>query len=98
MIEVEVFDLQAAALEVPPVAEVRRLCVLAAGSAGGQDGHLAVEVVDGEGIAELSARYRGEPGTTDVLSFPIDGAEPGTGIGPTRVTEAIATGRSCSGG
>src|ERR1700692_743417 len=97
MIEVEVFDLLTAAHDLPPVAEVRRLCVLAAGSAGVQDGHLAIEFVDGERIAELNARYRGEPSTTDVLSFPIDGVEPGAGIGPSGATEAIAIGRSCSG-
>ena len=42
MIEVEVFDLQATALGLPPVAEVRRLCLLAAASAGVNDGHLAI--------------------------------------------------------
>ncbi len=98
MIEVEVFDLQASALGLPPVAEVRRLCVLAAGSAGVHDGHLAIEFVDGERIAELNARYRGEPSTTDVLSFPIDGVGPGAGIGPSGATDAIAGGRSCPGG
>jgi probable rRNA maturation factor len=97
MIEVEVFDLRAAAHDLPPVAEVRCLCVLAAGSAGVRDGHLAIEFVDEERIAELNARYRGEPSTTDVLSFPIDGAEPGVGIGPSGARKAIATGRSCSG-
>jgi probable rRNA maturation factor len=97
MIEVEVFDLRAAGLGLPPVAEVRRLCVLAAGSAGVRDGHLAIEFVDGERIAELNARYRGKPSTTDVLSFPIDGVEPGAGIGPTGATDEIAGGRTYPG-
>jgi probable rRNA maturation factor len=73
MIEVDVFDLQAAASDLPSVAEVRRLCLLAATSAGVRDGHLAIEFVDAERIAELNARYRNDPSTTDVLSFPIDG-------------------------
>src|SRR6202171_2113668 len=97
MIEVEGVDLQPATTGLPSVAEVRRLCLLAAASAGVRDGHLAIEFVDGERIAELNARYRGEPSTTDVLSFPIDGVEPGAGIGPSGATEAIAAGRSCSG-
>jgi probable rRNA maturation factor len=82
MIEVEVFDLQAAAPGLPPVAEVRRLCLLAAASAGVHDGHLAVEFVDAERIAELNARYRNDPNPTDVLSFPIDGVGPGPVIRP----------------
>jgi probable rRNA maturation factor len=98
MIEVEVFDLQAAAPGLPPVAEVRRLCLLAAASAGVQDGHLAIEFVDAERIAELNARYRNEPTTTDVLSFPIDGVEPGPVIGPSGATDAIAGGESRFGG
>jgi probable rRNA maturation factor len=68
MIEVEVFDLRAAASSLPPVAEVRRLCLLAAASAGVQDGHVAIEFVDPERIAELNGRYRNQPGATDVLS------------------------------
>jgi probable rRNA maturation factor len=94
MIEVEVFDLQAGTTGLPSVAEVRRLCLLAAASAGVKDGHLAVEFVDGERIAELNARYRGEPSTTDVLSFPIDGVGPGGAITPSGETDAIAPRRS----
>ena len=36
------------------------------------DGHVAVEFVDADRIAELNAQYRGKAGPTDVLSFPID--------------------------
>jgi probable rRNA maturation factor len=57
-------------------AEVTRLATLAAASAGVEDGHLAVEFVDAERIAELNAEHRGKEGPTDVLSFPIDGADP----------------------
>jgi probable rRNA maturation factor len=55
---------------------MRRLCTVAAGAAGVQDGHVAIEFVDAERIAELNAEHRGKCGPTDVLSFPIDGAQP----------------------
>jgi probable rRNA maturation factor len=57
-------------------AEVERLCTLAIASAGIHEGHLAVELVSSERIAELNERHRGKAGPTDVLSFPIDGADP----------------------
>ncbi len=56
------------------MAQARRLCALAAASAGVLDGHLAVTFVDEAQIAELNGEYRGKAGPTDVLSFPIDGA------------------------
>ncbi len=62
--------------DAPPLAQVRRLCVLAAASAGVEDGHLAIEYVDAERITELNVEHRGNEGPTDVLSFPIDGATP----------------------
>ena len=52
--------------------EVERLASLAAASAGVEDGHLAVEFVDGERIRDLNREHRGKDETTDVLSFPID--------------------------
>jgi probable rRNA maturation factor len=58
---------------MPPEQEIRRLCALAAGSAGIAEGHLAIEFVDALRIAELNGRYRSKPQPTDVLSFPIDG-------------------------
>src|SRR2546421_11132549 len=64
----------------PPLAEVRRLCTLAAASAGVTDGHVAIEFVDSERIARLNAEHRGHAGPTDVLSFPIDLAEPPPGL------------------
>jgi probable rRNA maturation factor len=56
--------------------ELRRLCTLAAESAGVRDGHVALEFVDERRISELNARHRGRPEPTDVLSFPIDGSQP----------------------
>jgi probable rRNA maturation factor len=78
MIEVEVFGTELAR-GAPPPAEIRRLCVMAAASAGVQDGHLAIEFVDSERIRTLNAEHRGKAAVTDVLSFPIDGAEPAAG-------------------
>jgi probable rRNA maturation factor len=75
MLEVEVFGGELAP-DAPPLATVRSLCVLAAASAGVRDGHLAIEYVDAERIAQLNAEHRGKAGPTDVLSFPIDGAAP----------------------
>jgi probable rRNA maturation factor len=75
MLEVEVFG-TCLASEAPAPEVVRRLCVLAAGSAGVTDGHLAIEFVDSRRIAELNAEHRDHAGPTDVLSFPVDGAEP----------------------
>ncbi len=74
MIEVEVVGLRSAGEHAPRLDEVRRLCILAAGSAGVREGHVAVEFVDAERITRLNATHRGEPTPTDVLAFPIDGS------------------------
>jgi probable rRNA maturation factor len=44
-------------------------------AAGVDDGHLAVELVDAERIRELNRRHRGRDRPTDVLAFPVDGAD-----------------------
>jgi probable rRNA maturation factor len=62
-----------------PLEEIDRLLSLALASAGIDSGHVAVEFVDAERIAELNAEHRGEDGPTDVLSFPIDGEDPSPG-------------------
>jgi probable rRNA maturation factor len=64
---------------LPPEEEVRRLLELAIGSAGIEDGHVAVEFVGAERIAELNEAHRGKAGPTDVLSFPMDGADGAAG-------------------
>ncbi len=69
---------------LPARAEVERLLALALGSAGIADGHVAVEFVDGERIAALNAEHRGQPGPTDVLSFPVDGTDDVGGGGAPR--------------
>ena len=53
---------------------VRELAEVALGTAGIDEGHLAVAFVTADRIAELNAEYRGKEGPTDVLSFPVDEA------------------------
>ena len=62
-----------------PAEQVRRACVLAAATAGVEDGHVAVTFVTPDEIAALNGRHRGREGPTDVLSFPVDGAGPVAG-------------------
>ena len=69
-LEVEVIARPA---QAPPDAEIERLVALSLASAGIAEGHVAVEFVEAERIAELNAAHRGVSGPTDVLSFPIDG-------------------------
>jgi probable rRNA maturation factor len=74
MVEVEVLGARPGS-GLPAPAEVRRLCVRAAGAAGILSGHVAVEFVDAARIAQLNGEHRDKPLPTDVLSFPIDGLE-----------------------
>src|SRR5262249_47087369 len=60
----------------PSPEEVRDLCIVAAASAGIRGGHVAGEFVGAERIARLNAEHRSHARPTDVLSFPVDGAEP----------------------
>ncbi len=60
---------------LPAPEEVRRLCIAAADAVGIRDGHLAIEFVDERRIRELNSTYRARSEPTDVLSFPVDGAE-----------------------
>lgn len=59
----------------PRLEQIERLCVLAASVAGVEDAHMAIEFVDAESIARLNGEHRGKPEPTDVLSFPLDGAD-----------------------
>jgi probable rRNA maturation factor len=71
-LEIEVLGLGGPVL---PLEEIERLLALALGSAGIDSGHVAVEFVSAERIAELNVAHRARRGPTDVLSFPIDGVE-----------------------
>lgn len=70
-----------------PEERVRDLVALALASAGVQDGHVAVEFVGAERIAELNAEHRGKEGPTDVLSFPVD--EAGDAYGPRELGDVV---------
>ena len=59
-----------------PLEEIERLLAFALGSAGIDSGHVALEFVSPERIAELNLEHRAKAGPTDVLSFPIDGVDP----------------------
>jgi probable rRNA maturation factor len=71
-LEIEVVGLGGPVL---PLEEIERLLALSLGSAGIESGHVAVEFVSAERIAELNAEHRAKTGPTDVLSFPIDGID-----------------------
>ena len=80
MIELEVFGADTVQ-QAPGSAELERLCEMAAAHFQIEEGHVAVEFVDAERIAELNLEHRGKPQPTDVLSFPIDGVGGETGHG-----------------
>jgi probable rRNA maturation factor len=67
---------------------VRELAEVALASAGVRDGHLSVEFVDAERIAQLNAEHRAKEGPTDVLSFPMDGADADV-AGPREVGDVV---------
>ena len=73
-LDIEVLGPSRVALE-----EIGRLLALALASAGIEGGHVAVEFVSAERIAELNAEHRDKDEPTDVVSFPIDGADPAPG-------------------
>jgi probable rRNA maturation factor len=70
-----------------PAAKVVEASTLAAASAGIDDGHIAIEFVSPERIAELNGTHRGKDGPTDVLSFPVD--EVGAPVGPRELGDVV---------
>jgi probable rRNA maturation factor len=78
VLEVEVIGLERARDGLAEE-ELRELCALALASAGVGDGHLAVEFVSAERMQALNREHRGVDAPTDVLSFPVDAAEPHAG-------------------
>ena len=60
-------------------AELRDAVAAALDAAGVADGHLAVELVEADRIRLLNREHRGKDAPTDVLAFPVDGAEPTAG-------------------
>jgi probable rRNA maturation factor len=70
-----------------PPGPVTEACVLAAASAGIEDGHVAVEFVTADRIATLNFEHRGKEGPTDVLSFPMDAD--GAPLGPRELGDVV---------
>jgi probable rRNA maturation factor len=70
-----------------PAEQVRHACVLAAATAGVEDGHVAVAFITPEEIAALNAEHRGKEGPTDVLSFPVD--EDGPVVGERELGDVV---------
>jgi probable rRNA maturation factor len=80
LLEVEVIG------DALPFEHVEAAAILAAASAGVDDGHVAIEFVDADRIAELNGEHRDNDGPTDVLSFPIDESDP---IGPRELGDVV---------
>jgi probable rRNA maturation factor len=70
-----------------PREEVERAAILAAATAGVEDGHVAVAFVGEERIAALNDRHRGRAEPTDVLSFPVD--EDDDPVGPRELGDVV---------
>jgi probable rRNA maturation factor len=60
-------------------ADLRDAVAAALDAAEVREGHLAVALVDAECIRELNRDHRDRDQPTDVLAFPVDGAEPVAG-------------------
>jgi probable rRNA maturation factor len=71
--------------DVPP--ELREAVAATLRAAEITDGHLSVQLVDGERIRELNRTHRGLDHPTDVLSFPVDGA--GAVAGPRELGDVV---------
>ena len=70
-----------------PAEQVRRAAILAAATAGVEEGHVAVTFITPEEIAGLNAQHRGKDGPTDVLSFPVD--EDGPVVGERELGDVV---------
>jgi probable rRNA maturation factor len=70
-----------------PAEQVRHAAILAAATAGVDEGHVAVTFITPEEIAALNARHRGKDGPTDVLSFPVD--EDGPVVGERELGDVV---------
>ena len=95
MVEIEVIGIEGIALEggrgaglvVPTAAELERLCAVAIASAGIEEGHVAIELVDAERMRELNREHRQIDEPTDVLSFAVDGD--GASAGPRELGDIV---------
>jgi probable rRNA maturation factor len=78
--------------DVPP--DLRDPVAAALAAAGVGEGHLGVEIVNGERIRELNRAHRGKDTPTDVLAFPID--ELGESAGPRELGDVVICPEHCS--
>ena len=86
MLEVELIGIDLADGRLAQ-ADAEQLCALALSSAGIEDGHVAIELVDAERIRRLNREHRGRDAPTDVLSFPVD--EAGAAAGPRELGDVV---------
>ena len=86
-LEIEVIGVDSGRHDGLTTYEVEELCALALASAGIEDGHVAVELVDEPRMRELNREHRGADQPTDVLSFPVDGA--GVPAGPRELGDIV---------
>jgi probable rRNA maturation factor len=93
-LEIEVIGVESGRHDGLTANEVEQLCALALASAGIEDGHVAVELVDEARIHELNAEHRGVDKPTDVLSFPVD--EDGAPAGPRELGDVVICPRYAS--
>ena len=66
-------------LELDVPADLEPAVAAALHAARVADGHLSLEFVGEDRIRELNRDHRGRDEPTDVLSFPVDGADPTAG-------------------
>ncbi len=74
-------------------AELRDAVSAALDAAGVEDGHIALELVEPERIAELNRRHRGVEDPTDVLAFPLD--RTGPVAGPRELGDVVICPQRC---
>ena len=86
-LEIEVIGVDPVRHDGLSVTEAEQLCALALASAGIEDGHVAIELVDEARMRELNREYRGADRPTDVLSFPVDGD--GAPVGPRELGDVV---------
>jgi len=87
MLDVEVIGIDVVTEAGPTLVELEELCALALSSAGIDDGHVAIQFVDGQRSRELNREYRQIDEPTDVLSFGVD--EDGQSAGPRELGDIV---------
>jgi probable rRNA maturation factor len=75
-------------------AELRKPVSAALAAAGVEDGHLGLDIVDEQRMRELNRRHRGVDEPTDVLAFPLDGAD--MPAGPRELGDVVVCPEQCS--